>query len=148
MFWEQDTVGISHQLPDSETYSHQYNIALTLRGMLLLVTPINWYYPKLYTNNYFKVNPFGFDKRWLTGEASGKRWSTENELWKRKYGNESTEVRRKAAYQCLMSYWLMTVPCSLRVTVFRQCESRTLIHQTPAITNTVISILLPPTLCL
>ena len=34
------------------------------------------------------------------------------EVWKPMYGNESTEVRRKAAYQCLMPSWHSTVPYS------------------------------------
>ena len=39
--------------------------------------------------------------------ASGKRWSAETEIQKRKNVNESTEVRRKATYQYLVHFKLM-----------------------------------------
>ena len=80
--------------------------------------------------------------------ASGKRWSVETEVRKRKYGNWSTEVRRKAAHGCLVPYrcqrreWLPGVsdspvidinsrkcvlrPCSQKVTQSLRCESRIL----------------------
>ena len=60
------------------------------------------------------------------------------EVWKLKYGNGSTKVRRKAAYRCLEHYWLTTVPCSQMVTVSKRCENQALTHWTPASTNTVV----------
>ena len=48
------------------------------------------------------------------------------EVRKRKYGNGSTEVRRKAASRCLVPYWLTLRPCSQRVTLSLWYESRIL----------------------
>ena len=56
--------------------------------------------------------------------TSGKCWSTE------------TEVRRKAAYQCLVPYWLMTVPRSQRMTVSKRYESWAITHRTHVSTTT------------
>ena len=66
------------------------------------------------------------------------------EVWKPNYENVSaeTEVRKweqkLLIMQCLVPYWLMTVPCSQRVTVSKWCESQVLMHWTPASTNTVV----------
>ena len=77
----------------------------------------------------------------LYTRASGKRWSAETKVRKRKYRNRSTEVRTKATYRCLVPYSvLLTHDYALckRWTVFKWCESRVLTHWTLVCTNTVV----------
>ena len=59
-----------------------------------------------------------------TLEVSGtSHGQVENaEVRKRKYGNGSTEVRRKVA-DTAIGAWFTNVPCRQRVTVSKRCES-------------------------
>ena len=67
--------------------------------------------------------------------ASGKHWNAETEVQKWKYGNWSTEVRKKATYRCLVRYWLMNVCAEVlkaKVTLSLRCESHILGSRTAA----------------
>ena len=115
-----------------------YALTLAARSYVLLYelsACLYWGYDQnlpLYVRSIYHCNGGELCGRWRT---SGKRWSAETEVWKRKYGNRSTEVRRKAAYWCLVPYWLMTVRCRQWVTGFKRCESQVLTHWTPSCTN-------------
>ena len=63
-------------------------------------------------------------------KANGKHW-----VQKPKYRNGSIQVRSKAAYWCLVPYWLTTVcveALSQRVTLSLRCESQILGSRTVA----------------
>ena len=70
--------------------------------------------------------------------SSGQVENTE--IWKQKYWNQSTEVRRKVAYQCIVPYqWLCVLrPCSQRMTLSLWCESQISKSQTAAILTITI----------
>ena len=63
-------------------------------------------------------------------------------------GNQSMEVRRKAAYRCLVPYWMQLCvlrPCSQKMTLSLQCESQILGSKTAA--NVAITMLVTESEC-
>ena len=63
--------------------------------------------------------------KWKTLKCGNR--NTEMEVRKQKYGSEKKSHLSVA--------WLTNVPCRLRGTVSKRCESQVLIHRTPASTQ-------------
>ena len=87
----------------------------------------------------WELHPTVFSWIFYLKSGFSTEFATRSGRWKtlkcgKKYGNE-----KKSRLLVLVPYWLTTVPCRRRVTVFKQCESRLLTHWTPSCTNTVVS---------